>query len=171
MLRIGFGYDVHKLVEGRTLILGGVEIPCEKGLDGHSDADVVVHALMDALLGAAALGDIGVHFPPNDARFKGADSCELLKQVVALLAKANWKLGNADLTIVAERPRLSAYIPHMREKIADICGVGVNDISVKATTEEGLGLAGEGIGAHCVCTIVVRGQRIVPLSKSCGEFL
>ncbi|MCL2754526.1 MAG: 2-C-methyl-D-erythritol 2,4-cyclodiphosphate synthase [Oscillospiraceae bacterium] len=163
MLRIGFGYDVHKFAppaSDRRLILAGVDIPHECGLEGHSDADVVAHAIMDALLGAAALGDIGQHFPPRDPQFKDADSMELLKKVVTLIAP--YKPWNIDVTAVAEQPRLSSHILQMRQNIAHVCETSIENISVKATTEEGLGLAGEGIGAHCVCTII-QAQRVVAL--------
>ena len=148
-MRIGHGYDVHRLVEGRKLILGGVEIPFEKGLDGHSDADVLVHAVMDALLGAAALGDIGKLFPDNDDAYLGADSVELLKKVRNVLQEHGWKPGNLDATVIAQRPKLAPYIDTMRKRIADALE------SVKATTEERLGFtgSGEGIAAHAVCLI------------------
>ena len=151
-MRIGHGYDVHRLVEGRKLILGGVDIPYEKGLLGHSDADVLVHALMDAILGAAALGDIGKLFPDHDDAYLGADSLELLRRVCALVSEKGFSLVNADCTVIAQRPKLAAYIDQMREKIAEAAGVPVGDISVKATTEEKLGFTGEGLGiaAHAV---------------------
>ena len=151
-MRIGHGYDVHRLVEERKLILGGVDIPYEKGLLGHSDADVLVHALMDAMLGALALGDIGKLFPDNDPEYKGADSLELLKKVARLVRAQNYELGNADCTIIAQRPRLAPYIDPMRENIARALGVDIARISVKATTEEHLGFTGEGLGiaAHAV---------------------
>ena len=154
-MRIGHGYDVHRLTEGRKLILGGVEIPWEKGLLGHSDADVLVHALMDAILGAAALGDIGKLFPDNDDAYLGADSIVLLSKVTELLRKHGWSLSNADCTVIAQRPKLSPYIETMRMNIADACGVESDDISVKATTEEKLGFtgSGEGIAAHAVVLI------------------
>lgn len=154
-MRIGHGYDVHKLVEGRRLILGGVEIPHEKGLLGHSDADVLTHALMDALLGAAALGDIGALFPDNDDAYLGADSVELLRKVTALLNSKGYKPANADCTVIAQRPKLKPYIDEMRSRLAEAMGVDVGDISVKATTEEGLGFSGEGLGiaAHAVVLI------------------
>lgn len=154
-MRIGHGYDVHRLKEGRRLILGGVEIPYEKGLDGHSDADVLVHALMDAMLGAAALGDIGKLFPDNDDAYLGADSLVLLKQVSEVLKKKGYTLMNADCTVIAQRPKLAGYILQMREKIAEAAGVPVDCISVKATTEEHLGFTGEGqgIAAHAVVLI------------------
>ena len=154
-MRIGHGYDVHRLVEGRRLILGGVEIPWEKGLLGHSDADVLTHALMDALLGAAALGDIGHLFPDKDPAYEGADSIELLKAVMARLDEAGWKLGNADVTVIAQRPKLAPHIPAMREILARAMNAQLSQISVKATTEEGLGFSGEGLGiaAHAVALI------------------
>ena len=154
-MRIGHGYDVHRLVDGRKLILGGVEIPFEKGLDGHSDADVLTHAVMDALLGAAALGDIGKHFPDNDVRYLGADSIELLKTVSAVLTEHGWRLGNLDATVIAQRPRLAPYINAMRARIAAALGADISAVSVKATTEERLGFTGDGSGiaAHAVCLI------------------
>lgn len=142
-MRIGFGYDVHRLVEGRPLILGGEEIPYAKGLLGHSDADVLIHALMDALLGAAALGDIGKHFPDSDPAYKGADSMVLLEQVVKLLQLANFQVNNVDVTVVAQAPKLAGYIPAMRRNIAEVLGTSIDDVSVKATTTEGLGFAPE----------------------------
>ena len=145
-MRIGHGYDVHKLVEGRKLILGGIEIPFEKGLLGHSDADVLTHALMDALLGAAALGDIGKLFPDNDPAFAGADSVELLKKVCAVISDAGYRVGNVDCTVIAQRPKLAPFIPAMREKLANAMDVDVSRVSVKATTEEHLGFTGEGLG-------------------------
>lgn len=153
--RIGHGYDVHKLVEGRRLILGGEDIPWEKGLLGHSDADVLTHAVMDALLGAAALGDIGKHFPDTDPAYAGADSLWLLEQVVGLLGKEGYRIGNLDATILAQRPKLKDHIPAMRRNLARVCGVEPDQVSVKATTEEGLGFTGaeEGIAAHCVCLV------------------
>ena len=154
-MRIGHGYDVHRLVEGRKLILGGVEIPFEKGLDGHSDADVLVHAVMDALLGAAALGDIGKLFPDSDARYLGADSIELLKTVRTVLLENGWRLSNLDATVIAQRPKLAPYIDTMRKRIADALETDAENVSVKATTEERLGFtgSGEGIAAHAVCLI------------------
>lgn len=154
-MRIGHGYDVHRLVEGRKLILGGVLIPWEKGLLGHSDADVLTHALMDALLGAAALGDIGHLFPDNDPRYEGADSVMLLREVVRVLREKGWAVGNVDVTVLAQRPKLAPHIPAMREKLAEAMGVSVDRVSVKATTEEGLGFTGEGLGiaAHAVALI------------------
>ena len=154
-MRIGHGYDVHKLVENRKLILGGVDIPFEKGLLGHSDADVLLHAVMDALLGAAALGDIGKLFPDTDDEFLGADSILLLKKVCEVLDNNNYKIVNIDSTVIAQRPKLKDHIDLMRSNIADACGVDVAQISVKATTEEKLGFtgSGEGISAHAVCII------------------
>lgn len=154
-MRIGHGYDVHRLVEGRRLILGGVDIPWEKGLLGHSDADVLTHAVMDALLGAAALGDIGKLFPDSDPAYKGADSLMLLGQVVQVLAENGYKIGNVDATVLAQRPKLAAHIPLMRDRLAAAMGVESEQVSVKATTEEGLGFtgAGEGIAAHAVVLI------------------
>ena len=154
-MRIGHGYDVHRLVDGRKLILGGVEIPFEKGLDGHSDADVLTHAVMDALLGAAALGDIGKRFPDNDDRYLGADSIELLKTVSAVLTEHGWRLGNLDATVIAQRPKLAPSIDAMRARIADALGADISAVSVKATTEERLGFTGDGSGiaAHAVCLI------------------
>ena len=154
-MRIGHGYDVHKLVEGRKLILGGIEIPFEKGLLGHSDADVRTHALMDALLGAAALGDIGKLFPDNDPAFAGADSVELLKKVCAVISDAGYRVGNVDCTVIAQRPKLAPFIPAMREKLANAMQVDVTQVSVKATTEEHLGFTGEGLGiaAHSVALL------------------
>ena len=154
-MRIGHGYDVHRLVEGRKLMLGGVEIPYEKGLLGHSDADVLAHAVMDALLGAAALGDIGKLFPDKDPAYAGADSMKLLKQVVTVLREQGYRIGNIDSTIIAQQPKLAPYIPAMRQRIAEVCGIELGQISVKAPTEEKLGFtgSGEGIAAHAVCLI------------------
>ena len=154
-MRIGHGYDVHKLAENRKLIIGGVDIPYEKGLLGHSDADVLLHSVCDALLGAAALGDIGKHFPDTDDRFKGIDSMLLLKNVAELLRKEGCKVVNIDSTILAQRPKLAPYILKMRENIAEAVGINTDCVSVKATTEEGLGFTGEGLGiaAHAVCLI------------------
>ena len=155
MMRIGHGYDVHRLVEGRKLILGGVDIPYERGLLGHSDADVLVHAIMDAILGAAALGDIGKLFPDSDERYAGADSLGLLAEVMRVLRGAGYELGNVDATVVAQRPRLAPYIEQMRENIARAAGAGVSQKSEKATTEEKLGFTGDGSGiaAHAVALI------------------
>lgn len=149
-MRIGQGYDVHRLVDGRRLVLCGVEIPCDKGLLGHSDADVAVHALMDAVLGALALGDIGKLFPDSDPAYEGADSMKLLAEVIRLMSAQGYALGNFDITIVAERPKLAPYISDMRESLARAFGCDIGQVSVKATTEEGLGLAGQGIGAKAV---------------------
>lgn len=154
VLRIGHGYDVHILTEGRRLILGGVEIPYELGLLGHSDADVLVHAVMDAMLGALALGDIGKHFPDTDEKYKDADSIKLLEHVAGLIREKGYTVSNLDCTINAEKPKLAPYITLMRENIARAVGVPADRVSVKATTEEGLGLAGKGIGAVCVCVIM-----------------
>ena len=155
MFRIGHGYDVHKLVEGRRLVLGGVDIPHNTGLLGHSDADVLLHAISDALLGAAAMGDIGKHFPDNDAKYKGADSLVLLKRVVTKLSCAGYKVVNVDATVIAQAPKLAPHIENMRKNIALAAGVDVGDVSVKATTEERLGFtgSGEGIAAKAVCLI------------------
>ena len=155
MMRIGHGYDVHRLTEGRKLILGGVEIPYEKGLLGHSDADVLTHAVMDALLGAAALGDIGKHFPDTDQTYAGADSLKLLEHVVALLREKNWVVGNVDATILAQKPKLAPHIPQMVQNLAAKMGVGPEQVNVKATTEEKLGFtgSGEGMAAHAVCLL------------------
>ncbi len=154
-MRIGHGYDVHKLVPNRKCIIGGVTIPHETGLLGHSDADVLLHAVMDALLGACALGDIGHLFPDNDPTFQGADSLALLREVGQRLSDNGWTLGNLDATVLAQAPKLAPHIPAMRENIANALGVSVSQISVKATTEEGLGFTGnkEGIAAHAVCLI------------------
>ena len=154
-MRIGHGYDVHRLVEGRALILGGVNIPFEKGLLGHSDADVLTHAVMDALLGAAALGDIGGHFPDSDPAYKGADSLALAREVAKLLQAKKYRVGNVDATILAQAPKLAPHIPQMRKNLALALGIPVDAISVKATTEEGLGFTGngEGIAAHAVCLL------------------
>ena len=154
-MRIGHGYDVHKLVEGRKLIMGGVEIPYEKGLLGHSDADVLLHAISDALLGAAALGDIGKLFPDTDMQYKGADSRVLMAEVVRRIKESGYRVVNVDATIIAQRPKMRNYIDTMRQNIADTLGCDINDINVKATTEEGMGFTGEGMGisAHAVCLI------------------
>lgn len=155
LMRVGMGYDVHKLVNGRKLILGGIDIPYEKGLLGHSDADVLVHAIMDALLGAAALGDIGKHFPDTDSTFKDADSIELLKKVRGLIDGENMLIGNIDATVIAQRPKLAPYIQQMRETIAAALGIDIGQINIKATTEEGLGFTGEGAGisANAICLL------------------
>lgn len=155
-LRVGCGYDVHKLVEERKLILCGVEVPYELGLLGHSDADVALHALMDALLGAAALGDIGKHFPDTDERFKGADSMKLTEHVVGLLAERGWQINNVDVTIIAQRPKLASFIPAMRANVARVLGVEEEAVNVKATTTEKLGFTGrgEGIASEAVASII-----------------
>lgn len=154
-LRVGHGYDVHRLVEGRALILGGVTVPFDRGLLGHSDADVLTHAVMDALLGAAALGDIGKLFPDSDAAYAGADSIALLERVTALLREHGWQVGNVDATVVAQAPKLAPYIPEMRRRLAEAMGLDVDCVSVKATTEEKLGFtgSGEGMAAHAVALI------------------
>lgn len=154
-MRIGMGYDVHKLTEGRKLILGGVDIPYEKGLLGHSDADVLVHAIMDALLGAAAEGDIGKHFPDNDDQYKGISSMILLERVGEVLKKDNYRIVNIDATIIAQRPKMLPHIQKMRENIASTLEIDINQINIKATTEEGLGFTGEGLGiaSEAICLI------------------
>ena len=154
-MRIGHGYDVHRLVEGRALILGGVRIPIEKGLDGHSDADVLTHAVMDALLGAAAMGDIGKLFPDTDDRYLGADSIALLREVARRLTEAGYRLGNLDVTVIAQRPKLAPYINQMRQNLAAALHTELQNVSGKATTEEHLGFtgSGEGIAAHAVCLL------------------
>ncbi|MNO92955.1 2-C-methyl-D-erythritol 2,4-cyclodiphosphate synthase [compost metagenome] len=155
-MRVGLGYDVHALVENRKLILGGVQIPFEKGLLGHSDADVLIHAIMDSLLGAAALGDIGRHFPDTDERYKGASSIELLKYVGKLLNEKGYIVNNIDSTIIAQKPKLSPYIPSMIDNIAEALNISIEDLNIKATTEEGLGFTGkgEGISSHSICSII-----------------
>ena len=154
-VRIGHGYDVHRLVEGRRLILGGVDIPWERGLLGHSDADVLTHAVMDALLGAAGLGDIGQHFPDTDPAYAGADSLRLLAHVTALVRERGFTVGNVDATVLAQRPKLAPHIPQMRDNLARAMGVDPEQVNVKATTEEGLGFtgSGEGMAAHAVALI------------------
>jgi 2-C-methyl-D-erythritol 2,4-cyclodiphosphate synthase len=154
-MRIGSGYDVHKLVEDRELIMGGVKVPYEKGLLGHSDADVIVHAIMDALLGAAALGDIGKHFPDTDSAYKGVSSIELLKRVKLLIEEKLYFIENIDATIIAQRPKLAPYIPQMRKNIADALDIEEDRVNIKATTEEGLGFTGEGLGiaSNAVCLL------------------
>ncbi|MBE6554041.1 MAG: 2-C-methyl-D-erythritol 2,4-cyclodiphosphate synthase [Ruminococcaceae bacterium] len=158
-IRIGHGYDVHRLTEGRRLILGGVDIPHEKGLLGHSDADVLTHAIMDALLGALALGDIGKHFPDTDPRYAGADSLKLAEHVRELVTRDGWRIGNVDATILAQAPKLAPHIPMMRQKIAETLKVELDRVSVKATTEEKLGFTGEklGMAVHAVCMLVKEG--------------
>ena len=154
-MRIGHGYDVHRLVEGRKCIIGGVEIPYEKGLLGHSDADVLLHAVMDAVLGAMAAGDIGKLFPDNDSTYKGADSLVLTRRVAEVMVERGYRLGNIDATVIAQAPKMAPHIPLMRQNIAAAFGVEVDRISVKATTEEKLGFtgSGEGIAAHAVCLL------------------
>ena len=148
-MRIGMGYDVHRLVEDRKLILGGVEIPYEKGLLGHSDADCLTHAVMDALLGAAAMGDIGKHFPDTDEKYKGADSIELLRVVKSMLEEKGYKVGNVDATIIAQRPKMAPHIPEMIRIISEALEIDSGRVNIKATTEEGLGFTGEGLGISC----------------------
>ena len=154
-MRIGHGYDVHRLKEGRKLILGGVEIPHTKGLDGHSDADVLVHAIMDALLGAAALGDIGVHFPDTDDAYLNIDSMILLDRVRKAISDRGYRIGNIDATILVQKPRLSAFLPQMKQRIAQTLAINADQVNIKATTEEKLGFTGEeqGIAAHAVCLL------------------
>jgi len=158
--RVGIGYDVHRLVHGRRLVLGGVEFEGEVGLEGHSDADVALHALCDALLGAAALGDIGQHFPPSDERWRGADSLDLLVRVVEIVGRRGCRPGNVDLTIVAERPRIGPRVPEMRARIASALGLEADAVSVKATTNEGIGFVGrgEGIAALATATVIIAPQ-------------
>lgn len=155
MIRVGMGYDVHKLTEGRDLILGGVNIPWEKGLLGHSDADVLIHAIMDALLGAAALGDIGKHFPDTDPAYKGISSVKLLVHVAGLLKENGYAVGNIDATIIAQKPKMAPHIPQMRKNMAEALGIMESKINVKATTEEGLGFtgSGEGISSQAICLL------------------
>lgn len=155
-MRVGMGYDVHRLVEGRKLILGGVEIPYEKGLLGHSDSDVLIHAIMDALLGAAALGDIGKHFPDTDPQYKGISSVELLKHVAKLLDENNYVIENIDATVIAQRPKLRPYMEEMTKNIAGALGIEENRLNLKATTEEGLGFTGtgEGMASQAICSLV-----------------
>ncbi len=154
-MRVGMGYDVHRLVPDRKLIIGGVEIPYEKGLLGHSDADVLLHAIMDALLGAAALGDIGKHFPDTDPAYKGISSIDLLSHVKGLIEEAGYAVSNIDATIIAQAPKMRSYIDEMRKNIADTLGIGIDQVNVKATTEEGLGFtgSGEGISSQAVCLL------------------
>ncbi len=155
MLRIGHGYDVHAFAENRRCIIGGVDIPCEKGLLGHSDADVLLHAIADSLLGAAALGDIGKHFPDTDPKYKGADSLVLLGRVVSLIKERGYSVVNIDATVIAQMPKMAPHIESMRENISKVLDVSLDSVNVKATTEERLGFTGrkEGISAHCVCLI------------------
>ncbi len=159
-MRVGMGYDVHKLVEGRKLILGGVNVPYEKGLLGHSDADVLTHAIMDALLGAAALGDIGRHFPDTDEKYKGADSIELLRHVKKLLDEKMYIISNIDATVIAQKPKLKDFIPDMVTTIAEALGLSENQVNIKATTEEGLGFTGngEGISSQAICLLETVGN-------------
>ncbi len=154
-MRIGHGYDVHRLVEERPLILGGVQIPYEKGLLGHSDADVLTHALMDALLGAAGLGDIGKHFPDTDPQYKGISSLELMRYVCKLLRECGFTIGNADVTLIAQRPKIGPFMPEMRKNLAEVMGCSEDRLNIKATTEEKLGFTGEGAGmaCHAVCLL------------------
>ena len=154
-MRVGMGYDVHKLTEGRKLILGGVDIPWEKGLLGHSDADVLIHAVMDALLGAAALGDIGKHFPDTDPAYKGISSIKLLVHVAELLRKQEYAVGNIDATVIAQKPKMAPHIPQMRKNMADALGIPESKINIKATTVEGLGFTGteQGISAQAICAL------------------
>ena len=179
-MRIGMGYDVHRLVEGRELILGGVKIPYEKGLLGHSDADVLLHAVMDALLGAAALGDIGRHFPDTDPAYKGASSLKLLEHVGKLIDEKLYVIGNIDATIIAQRPKMAPYIEEMRKNVAETLGIETDQVNIKATTEEGLGFtgSGEGISAQAVCMLSspaelydrdVTGQRDCAGCSGCKE--
>ena len=155
LMRVGMGYDVHKLTEGRKLILGGVDIPWEKGLLGHSDADVLIHAIMDALLGAAALGDIGKHFPDTDPAYKGISSVKLLVHVAGLLNENDYAIGNIDATIIAQKPKMAPHIPKMRENIAEALGIKISQLNIKATTEEGLGFTGQGqgISSQAICLL------------------
>lgn len=159
MYRIGFGYDVHRLVEGRELILGGVQIPFAKGLLGHSDADVLIHAIIDALLGALALGDIGQHFPDTDPQYRRISSRILLKEVYKLVLERSWELSNLDATLCAERPKLQPYLPEMRKLLAGDLQCGLEQISIKATTEEGLGVSGQGEGIAAYCTLLIRSSK------------
>ena len=155
MIRVGMGYDVHRLTEDRDLILGGVKIPWEKGLLGHSDADVLIHAVMDALLGAAALGDIGKHFPDTDPAYKGISSILLLERVTKLLREKGYEIGNIDATIIAQKPKMAPHIPQMKKNLAEAMGISENRVNIKATTEEGLGFTGreEGIASQAVCLL------------------
>ena len=168
-MRIGQGYDVHRLTEGRPLIIGGVTIPYEKGLLGHSDADVLVHAVMDALLGAAALGDIGAHFPDTDERYKGADSMKLLAEVRDMLADKMYFIQNIDATIIAQAPKMRPYIDRMRENIADTLGIDQDQVNIKATTEEHLGFTGrgEGISASAICLLASPDECSFSLNSGC----
>ena len=172
-MRVGMGYDVHRLTEGRELILGGVKIPYEKGLLGHSDADVLLHAVMDALLGAAALGDIGKHFPDTDPAYKGISSLKLLEHVGDLLEKEGYTVGNIDATIIAQKPKMAPHIPAMRANVARVLGIEENQINIKATTEEGLGFTGngEGISSQAVCLLIPAEyvyDDVMEAGKGCG---
>ncbi len=172
-MRVGMGYDVHRLTEDRDLILGGVKIPYEKGLLGHSDADVLLHAIMDALLGAAALGDIGKHFPDTDPAYKGASSIRLLEQVGSLLEEENYVIGNIDATIIAQRPKMAPHIPAMRANIAKALQIQESQINIKATTEEGLGFTGtgEGISSQAICALIPVANYVYEdvMQGSCGS--
>ena len=172
-MRIGMGYDVHRLVEGRDLIMGGVKIPYEKGLLGHSDADVLLHAIMDALLGAAALGDIGKHFPDTDPKYKGADSMALLREVGKMLEENRFMVENIDATIIAQAPKMRPFIDEMRKNIAGALGIDVSQVNVKATTEEGLGFTGtgEGISSQAICmlsTLFEGSSAVFDSGRNCG---
>jgi 2-C-methyl-D-erythritol 2,4-cyclodiphosphate synthase len=158
-MRVGIGYDIHRFEDGRRLVLGGVEIPGETGLAGHSDADVLLHAIIDAILGAAALGDIGTHFPPNDPKWKDAKSLDLLARTLALGSDAGFAVGNVDATVIAERPRLAEHFPAMRECIASAIGTGADSVNVKATTHEGLGAIGRGEGIAAMAVVLLRSTR------------
>ncbi len=170
-MRIGMGYDVHKLVEGRDLIIGGVKIPYEKGLLGHSDADVLLHAIMDALLGAAALGDIGKHFPDTDPKYKGADSLALLKEVATMLDKNHYLVENIDATIIAQAPKMRPFIDEMRINIAQALRIEMSQVNVKATTEEGLGFtgSGEGISSQAICLLANPGDDTYSICQGCDR--
>jgi len=159
-MRVGMGYDVHRLGPDRDLILGGVKIPYELGLIGHSDADCLAHAIMDSLLGAAAMGDIGKHFPDTDPAYKGADSLKLMAHVKSLLDEAGYQIVNIDATIIAQKPKMAPHIPEMREKMAGVLGIGVDQLNVKATTEEGLGFTGEGLGISCQSICLLENRRV-----------
>lgn len=154
-MRVGMGYDVHKLVKDRKLILGGVEIPYEKGLLGHSDADCLVHAIMDAILGAVAMGDIGQHFPDTDPKFKGADSMVLMAEVLRLISEKGYVVGNVDATIIAQKPKMAPYLPEMKKRIAEVLQITEDSVNVKATTEEGLGFTGSGEGIACQAVVLL----------------
>ena len=156
MLRIGHGYDVHQFAEGRRCILGGVDIPCERGLLGHSDADVALHALMDALLGAAAMGDIGRHFPDTDPEYEGADSMKLLEKVMELLREEGWSAVNADITVICQRPKIAPFVAEMTERVADALGLNTSSVNIKGTTTEGLGFTGRGEGIASLATVTIR---------------